>query len=70
MIWHREGFEWEEIMVNFLEGLLQNVNIKKDVSDEWFWRDEKSELYTIKSKYIAMCVNLMEIQHMEIFYHM
>lgn len=70
LIWHREGFEWEEIMVNFLEGLLQNVNIKKDVSDEWFWRDEKSELYTIKSKYIAMCVNLMEIQHMEIFYHM
>ena len=28
-------------MVNFLEGLLQNVNIKKDVSDEWFMCNQR-----------------------------
>ena len=51
LLQRREWFEWEKPMVTTLLHNIQRNNPCKEREDEWFWKGEDKQVYSVKSTY-------------------
>jgi len=51
LLWRREWFEWEKPMVTTLLHNIQRNSPYKEREDEWFWKGEDKQVYSVKSTY-------------------
>ena len=49
--WRRRWFAWEKAMVSDLAKEIEGKNLYKVNDDEWYWRNNETQEYTIKSAY-------------------
>ncbi|GLT29902.1 hypothetical protein SLA2020_047350 [Shorea laevis] len=49
--WRRNLFVWEHSLLQEMVVEIEQVKIKHDMQDSWFWKHDKRGVYTIKSAY-------------------
>jgi len=52
--WRRSWFEWEKTMVNVLMNEIEGISLSREREDEWQWRDDKTQVYTVNSAYTKL----------------
>ncbi|KAK7267401.1 hypothetical protein RIF29_20073 [Crotalaria pallida] len=60
LTWRRTLFDWEKVVLNELNILLENVALKQDSTDSWTWKAAVDGVYSVKSAY-----KTIQIQHQE-----
>ena len=54
VLWRKEWFEWEKPMVEEMMQHIEGCTLHKQKEDEWVWRGDATQEYTVKSTYKKM----------------